>query len=136
MSKIAYCSIQEAWGVDYDELHNPNENISDEKNTNHDTNNNDINNCKDDEIKELEEKIKQLEIQYETLIKKKRLDQMKIKQDQILQKNNNYLEHFAPLNQYNNQNKSNIFDLIFLVFFGIMIIYILDNFFTIKKIKK
>ena len=61
---------------------------------------------------------------------------MKIKQDQILQKNNNYLEHFSPLNHYNNQNKSNIFDLIFLVFFGIMIIYILDNFFTIKKVKK
>ena len=131
MSKIAYCSIQEAWGIDYDELHNPNTNISNEQNINNNTN-------KDDEIKELEEKIKQLELQYETLLKKKNFDQIKSKQEQILQKNNNYLEHFAPFDQTNNnnQNKSNIFDLMFLVLIGIFIIYVLDNIFTIKKIKK
>ena len=130
MSKIAYCSIQEAWGIDYDELHNPSTNISNEQNINNNT-------SKDDEIKELEEKIKQLELQYETLLKKKNLDQIKSKQEGILQKNNNYLEHFAPFNQTNNnQNKSNIFDLIFLVLIGIFIIYVLDNIFTIKKLKK
>jgi methionyl-tRNA synthetase len=130
MSKIAYCSIQEAWGIDYDELHNPNTNISNEQNINN-------NNNKDDEIKELEEKIKQLELQYETLLKKRNFDQIKSKQEQILQKNNNYLEHFAPFDQTNNnQNKSNIFDLMFLVLIGIFIIYVLDNIFTIKKIKK
>ena len=130
MSKIAYCSIQEAWGIDYDELHNPNTNISNEQNINNNTN-------KDDEIKELEEKIKQLELQYETLLKKRNFDQIKSKQEQILQKNNNYLEHFAPFDQSNNnQNKSNIFDLMFLVLIGIFIIYVLDNIFTIKKIKK
>lgn len=133
MSKIAYCSIQEAWGIDYDELHNPNTNISNEKNINEQN----INDNKDDEIKELEEKIKQLELQYETLLKKRNFDQIKSKQEQILQKNNNYLEHFAPFDQTNNnQNKSNIFDLIFLVLIGIFIIYVLDNIFTIKKIKK
>ena len=133
MSKIAYCSIQEAWGIDYDELHNPNTNISNEKNINEQN----INDNKDDEIKELEEKIKQLELQYETLLKKRNFDQIKSKQEQILQKNNNYLEHFAPFDQTNNnQNKSNIFDLMFLVLIGIFIIYVLDNIFTIKKIKK
>ena len=133
MSKIAYCSIQEAWGIDYDELHNPNTDISNNQNLNEQN----INHNKDDEIKELEEKIKQLELQYETLLKKRNFDQIKSKQEQILQKNNNYLEHFAPFNQINNnQNKSNIFDLMFLVLIGIFIIYVLDNIFTIKKIKK
>ena len=132
MSKIAYCSIQEAWGIDYDQLHNPNK-LSNEQDVNE---NNLENNNKDDEIQILEEKIKQLELQYEKLLKKKQFDQIHSKQNQILQKNNNYLEHFGQSNQYYNQNKSNIFDLLFLVLIGIFVIYVMDNIFTLKKNKR
>jgi len=132
MSKIAYCSIQEAWGIDYDELHNQiDNNNNDNSNSNNIINDND----KDDEIKILEEKIKELELQYEKLLKQKQLENIQSKQNQILQKNNNFLEHFAP-NQQQHQNQSNIFDLLFLILIGIFVIYIIDNIFTIKKLKK
>jgi len=132
MSKIAYCSIQEAWGIDYDELHNQKDNNNDNSN---DNSNNIINDNKNDEIKILEEKIKELELQYERLLKQKQLENIQSKHNQILQKNNNFLEHFAP-NQQQHQNQSNIFDLLFLILIGIFVIYIIDNIFTIKKLKK
>ena len=66
MSKIAYCSIQEAWGIDYDELINTKTDISNDQNINESKLDNNIN--QDEEIKELEEKIKQLELQYEKLL--------------------------------------------------------------------
>ena len=131
MSKIAYCSIQEAWGIDYDELHNQKDNNNDNSNSNNIINDND----KDDEIKILEEKIKELELQYEKLLKQKQLENIQSKQNQILQKNNNFLEHFSPIQQQH-QNQSNIFDLLFLILIGIFVIYIIDNIFTIKKLKK
>jgi hypothetical protein len=125
MSKISYCSIHEAWGIDQD-----NETLIDDNNSNNSNNSNNLNDLNDlndlnnnkisefesnsDEIKILENKIKLLESQYQKLLNQKN--------------NNSNFEHFQ-----NNNQKSNLLDLLILIFIGILVIYLIDNISSMKK---
>lgn len=133
MSKIAYCSIQEAWGIEFDELMNPSKDNMEKAqqsaqeilqnndvqpvNSTPTIDNNENLDSKEKEIKYLEQKIRILEKQYQELLKMKKL-------------RNNTIETFQ--NSHGEQ-KSTFMDLIILVLIGIFIIYIIDNLVKIKK---
>lgn len=112
MSKITYCSIQEAWGIEPNIIKYNDENNDNENNINNDDNEN-------NEIKYLENKIKNLEKKYNELLNNK------------INKNN--LKENLKENFTNITSENNTIDIMILILIGIFVIYLIDNIYQLKK---